>query len=231
VARARGRERGGKVAIHAVAQADEDAGREARFGFGHGPFEAISRGSPEALQRAHDRVLRGHDLEGIRAQRASGPDAGKVRAVVVGRRWPDAPLQLDAVARHDGGIPGQRRGNERRLAVEADRRRPLPSPRRAHALHDADPRPIAGWNRTGSGRRARNSGAEAGQQHANRERVDPSRDDSPATESRRDPQPEQPDGQQRHDDRRRQPDRNRPRSRSDGQPRRPRHLSRPSIVS
>ena len=90
------RERRREVAVHAVAQADEDPGREPRLGLGEDAGQRLARASPESLE-ATTRVVRCR-LDGQRS-RGERPDRADPRQVVA--VWRVGPRPDRAIDGHD----------------------------------------------------------------------------------------------------------------------------------
>src|SRR5439155_712295 len=100
---------------------------------------SLRRGPPTGMARRRPR-RRGSPRQG----ESPGAAAGKVGAVLVGGRRPDAATELDPVARYHRGVRGQGcRDDDRRHGLQPDDRRPSARSRRADALNDGDPWPIA----------------------------------------------------------------------------------------
>ena len=144
VAGAGRRERSSEIPVDTIAEADQHARRETRLGLRDGSVDAVGGRSTKALQGRGDCPFDGQQLEGLGAERADGADSSQVRAIVVGRRRPDAAAKLDAVAGDDRRVPRQRGRDEHgRLPVEQDCRGTGAGSRRPDGLDDPDPRAVA----------------------------------------------------------------------------------------
>ena len=114
-----GREVRREVAIHPVAETDQDARGEPRLRLGHGPVESVGGPATEAFERGLERPLRRKGTQTVRAQRADRTDPREVGTVVIGRRRADPTAELDAIPRDERRIPRQGgRHDDRRLSLE-----------------------------------------------------------------------------------------------------------------
>ncbi len=140
------RERGGQITIHAVAESDEDAGRQPSLRFGKDGRQGGGCGLPSSFDRV-GRVGR-RAFHGHRAcrQRADRPDPLEIVPVGrVGSRM-DGTLDRESVARDDLRIRGQRgrHAEGRRLAATRSQCGGLlAGSRRADRLHIERPRSTA----------------------------------------------------------------------------------------
>ena len=75
------RERGSEVAVDAVAQADEDAGGQARLGLGQDPGQGLAGATPQRLEPAPEVVGRRLDIERPGRERADRADPLQVLPV------------------------------------------------------------------------------------------------------------------------------------------------------
>ena len=98
-----GRERGREVAVDAVAQADEDACREARLGLGQDAGQRVAGATPQAFEPAAEVLGSRLHLERPGRERADRPDPLQVLPVCRIGTFADRPVDHDRVARdHDG---------------------------------------------------------------------------------------------------------------------------------
>ena len=81
VADAGGRERGGEVAVDAVAKPDQDARRQARLGLWKDKGESLCGATSHLFQPAPGAIGRGFQFEGSRRERPDRSDALEVLAV------------------------------------------------------------------------------------------------------------------------------------------------------
>ena len=149
------REVRGQVAVHPLAQPDQDPGGQARLRLGERGAERVARSVAQRLEREPRR--RRDDVHAARVQAARRARAPQVLAVavVLGRRA-EAAGHLDRVAGPDrrgtpGSVAATRTGPG--STARASRADLVTLPRRADRLHGRPPRP--GLRREAAGRAAR----------------------------------------------------------------------------
>ena len=147
VAGAGDREGAREIAVHTIPEPDQHARGESGLGFGDGPFDSRSGGSANAFERSLERAGGRKQLQRLGPERTDRADLGEVRAVLVLGRRPDPARHLDAIARDDGRVPGQRRRDASGLSpvqLEQDRRRSRAGSGSADRLDSPKPRSAAG---------------------------------------------------------------------------------------
>ena len=119
MARAGRREVCGQLAVHALAEADQDPCGKPCFGFGQGEPQRVAGAIAERLERA--RRCLAHDRQRPRVQAPGRARAPQVLAVgVIVRGWPQPAAHLDDRPRRHRGERRQRGGDQHLGAIEGE---------------------------------------------------------------------------------------------------------------
>lgn len=205
-------ERRGKVAVDPIPKPDQHASGKTRLRLGDRAIEPLRGATTDAFELAGDRFRDGQDVECVRAERPDRAHPDQVGAVVVLRWRADPAGQADPIARDDGRVPGQGRGDDdRRSRLELHHRRPRAGTRRPHGLDRRDPRSVAarrqpGWRRRGACRATQADGHDP---DGDRDDAPPRRGHAREPESRSGEEQCRPHQQQRDRPRARQHERSR----------------------
>ena len=170
VARARGGEVGGELAVHPLPQPHQDPGRQAGLGLREGEPERVAGRVPRHLERDHRRRLEQAEPPRLETAGRAGPPEVLAIAVVF-RRRPERARDLDDRPAPDDGIRGEGRrdGDRPWLDQQRDPRDLAAVPRRSDRLDDRPP----GSGTLGKHRDGRRSGPE---HHAQRQHCHPGPD-------------------------------------------------------